>query len=48
MCVNAGPDRIPAGREERPGEPKEGLGQEDQDAGVCPEAGEVSSQHVTL
>lgn len=40
--MSSGPDRLPAGGTERPGEPKEGPRQEDQNAGVRAEAREVS------
>lgn len=38
----SGADRLPAGGEERPGEPKERPRSEDQNAGVRTEAREVS------
>lgn len=41
VFVLPGPDRLPAGGAERPGEPEEGPGEADQDVGVRPEAGEV-------
>lgn len=40
-CVFSGSDCLPTGRAERPGEPEEGFGEEDQDAGVRSEAGTV-------
>lgn len=38
----SGSDRLPAGRAARSGEPEEGPGEADQDAGVRPQTGEVS------
>lgn len=39
----SGPNRLPAGGEERPGEPEERPSEEDQNAGVRSEAREVSA-----
>ena len=44
----AGPNRIPAGGEERPGKSEEGSCQEDQNAGICLEAGEVGVSYHLL
>lgn len=44
----SGPNRLPAGGEERSGEPQKRPGEEDQNAGVCTEAREVSSSSQTL
>lgn len=41
-CFPPGSDRLPAGGAARSGEPQEGPGEADQDAGVRPQTGEVS------
>lgn len=41
LLFPSGPDRLPAGGAARSGEPEEGPGEADQDAGVRPQAGEV-------
>lgn len=43
ISVFSGPNRLPPGREERSGELEEGPCEEDQNAGVRTEAGEVSA-----
>lgn len=48
VCVCAGADRLPAGGAARTGEPEEGPGEADQDAGVRPEAGEVRKKMPAL
>lgn len=47
IFVFAGPNRLPAGGEERPGEFEERPCEEDQNAGVRTEAGEVSASPPT-
>lgn len=43
LCFPAGADRLPAGGATRSGEPEEGPGETDQDAGVRPQTGAVST-----
>lgn len=47
IFVFSGPNRLPAGGEERPGELEERPCEEDQNAGVCAEAREVSASPPT-
>lgn len=46
-CVSAGSDCLPAGRKARSGEPEERPGETNQDAGVRPQAREVSKHTHT-